>query len=494
MTRVAVAVLLLVSCTHARPPVEPFAARAEEYRQALNIPSLSIAIARGDELLLVRGGDTLYPIGSITKTFTATLMLQLAEQGRLDLDADVARFVDWQVDPAIRIRHVLSHTSGGVPGTRFSYSSRFNWLDNVVEAATKESFRKLMADQVLAPAGLTRTFPGEEGDAYPATLPGLAEPYRIENGNAVRSRYPPMALHSSSGLSSTVVDLVKYSNALDEQRLLSKNALERSYTPTTVTGSPGTAVAGPRTSRTLETAQPRNLPYGLGWYTQRVHGERVVWHTGWWPDAYSGLLVKVPSRKLTLVVLANTDGLASPQRGASNVLLYPLVNDFLRTFLGDSEELRGTKLVSEGRVSEAIRCCPAAIATINDDDRLVLFGDSADDAAQQLARDAGQRLMAAHPDDLEIRFNAALAYGRVRPTLRINGPEAEKAVALLEPVLASKEPLPRWMEGWSSYLVADAIAQTNPARAKSLAERAQKSGADTDGLQARITALLSGLR
>ena len=473
MTRaIAAAVLVLVSCTHARPPVDPLAARAEAFRQELKIPSLAIAIARGDEILLVREGDTLYPIGSITKTFTATLMLQLAEQGRLDLDKDVAQFVDWQVDPKIRIRHVLSHTSGGVPGTRFSYSSRFNWLDNVVEAATKESFRKLMQDQVLAPAGLTRTFPGEEGDAYPATLAGLAEPYKLdESGNAVRSKYPPMPLHSSSGLSSTVVDLVKYSNALDEHRLLPQSALERAYSPSAP-----------------------SFPYGLGWFTQVVNGERVVWHTGWWPDAYSGLLVKVPSRKLTLAVLANTDGLTAPQRGAANVLLYPLASDFLRTFLGDSEELRGARLVSEGRVGEAMRCCPAAIASIRDDARLSLFGDSADDAAQQLARDAAQRLMAAHPDDLEIRFNAALAYGRVRPTLRINGPEAENAVALLEPVLASKEALPRWMEGWASYLVADAIAERDPARARALAERAQKSGADTDGLQGRITALLSGLR
>lgn len=471
MTRLAIAALLFLSCTHARPPIEPFAARAEELRESLQIPSMSVAIARGDEVVFVRGGDVVYPIGSISKTFTATLMLQLAEQGRLDLDNDVARFVDWQVDPAIRIRHVLSHTSGGVPGTRCSYSSRFNWLDNVVESATKESFRKLMQDQVLAPAGLTRTFPGEEGDEYPATLPGLADPYRIENGNAVRSKYPPMALHSSSGLSSTVLDLVKYSNALDDHRLLSKSALERAWEPSAPT-----------------------LPYALGWFTQRVNGERVVWHTGWWPDAYSGLLVKVPSRKLTLVVLANTDGLASPQRGSSNVLLYPLANEFLRAFLGDSEVLRGTRLVSVGRIGEAMRCCRAAIATISDDDRLKLFGDSADDAGQQLARDAGQRLMAAHPDDLEIRFNAALAYGRVRPSLRINGPESEKAVALLEPVLASKESLPRWMEGWTSYLVADAIAEKHPARAKALAERAQKSGADTDGLQARVADLLARLR
>jgi CubicO group peptidase (beta-lactamase class C family) len=479
MRRLALASFLALACTHVRPPAEPFVARAEAFRNDLRIPSLSIAVARDGEILLARGlgdatPDTLYPIGSVTKTFTATLMLQLAEAGRLDLDKAVAGFVDWQVDPAIRIRHVLSHTSGGVPGTRFSYSSRFNWLDNVVEAATKESFRKLMTSQVLVPAGLTRTFPGEEGDAYPATLQGLAEPYRIdEKGNAVRSKYPPMPLHSSSGLSSTAVDLAKYSIALDEHRLLSPAALERAYTP-----------SGP------------SFPYGLGWYTQVVHGKRVVWHAGWWPDAYSALIVKVPARRLTLVALANTDGLSSPQRGAANVLLYPLANDFLRTFLigKETEELRGTRLMSEKNLREAIECCPAAIATLSDDDRLNLFGESADPLALQLARDAGSRLTAAFPDDLTIRFNAALAYGKVRPTFRINGPHADEAVALLEPILASKETLPGWMNAWTSYLVADAIAERDPARARQLAERAQKTGVDTDRLQSRVTDLLQRLR
>jgi len=447
--RYVLALLLLAGCRHARPsadPLDAFLQRTDAARAALHIPGLSVAVVRDGAVVLERGlgtssADTLYPIGSITKTFTATLMLQLAEEGRLDLDALVQPYVDWQVPPDVRIRHVLSHTSEGTPGTRFVYSSRFNWLDNVVEAATKENFRNLLVTRVIDAAGLKRTYPGEE---HPD---GHAEPHRIDGDQAVPSKLPPLGLHSSSGLSSTVGDLARYSIALDEGKLLSPAARERAWTP----------------------ADPR-FPYGLGWYTQTVAGERVVWHTSWWPDAFSGLLVKVPSRKLTLVLLANTDTLVSPQRGASNVLLYPIANDFLRTFLGD--------------VGEPV---------LSDDDRLSLYADSTDPAKRKLAAEAGARLAAAFPNDLGIQFNLGMAYGNVRPTLRINGPDAARALAVFDAIITSSAEKPKWMDAWSHYLVAEHIAPRDPARAKTLAQRALATGVDTDGLKARLETLLGGL-
>jgi CubicO group peptidase (beta-lactamase class C family) len=430
----ALAVLALASCRHARPSVDDFARRVDAKRAELRIPGLSVAVVHDGKLVLAKGfgtstADTLYPIGSITKTFTSTLMLQLAEEGKLDLDALVQPYVDWEVPADVRIRHVLSHTSEGVPGTRFVYSSRFNWLDNVVEAATKENFAELLDKRVLKRAALQRTIGGETG--------GLATPHRIdENGTVVESKLPPLGLHSSSGLSSTVTDLARYSIALDDGTLLSPAARERAWTP---------AYQG--------------FPYGLGWFTQTVAGERVVWHTSWWPDAFSGLLVKVPSRKLTLVLLANSDMLVSPQQGASNVLLYPVAGDFLRTYLGD--------------VGEPI---------LSDDDRLRLYKDRA----------AGERLVAAFPDDLNIQFNLGMLYGNVRPSLRINGPDAERALALFEGIATSTREKPKWMNAWSNYLVAEHIAQRDPAKAKIFAERALATGVDTDGLKARVEKLLGG--
>ena len=429
------AVVAVAGCRHTRPSLDEFAQRVEARRAELRIPGLSVAVVHGGRVVMARGfgtstADTLYPIGSITKTFTSTLMLQLAEEGKLDLDAPVQPYVDWQVPADVRIRHVLSHTSEGVPGTRYVYSTRFNWLDNVVEAAMKENFGELLSDRVLKPAALQRTIGGETG--------GLATPHRIdEHGAVVESKLPPLALHSSSGLSSTVTDLARYSIALDDGTLLSTSARERAWTP----AYPG-------------------FPYGLGWFTQTLAGERVVWHTSWWPDAFSGLLVKVPARGLTLVLLANSDMLVSPQQGASNVLLYPIAADFLRTWLGD---------VGEPVVSDA--------------DRMRLYGDRA----------AGEVLIAAFPEDLHIQFDLAMLYGNVRPALRINGPDAARALALFESIAVSTREKPKWMHAWSNYLVAEHIAAREPARAKTFAERALATGVDTDGLRGRVEKLLAGL-
>ena len=51
------------------------------------------------------------------------------------------------------------------------------------------------------------------------------------------------------------------------------------------------------------------LPYGLGWFVQELGGEPLLWHTGLWEGAYSALYLKVPGRHLTLILLANSEGL-----------------------------------------------------------------------------------------------------------------------------------------------------------------------------------------
>jgi CubicO group peptidase (beta-lactamase class C family) len=58
-------------------------------------------------------------------------------------------------------------------------------------------------------------------------------------------------------------------------------------------------------------AQP-GTPTGLGWFVQAYNGAHLVWHFGVAPGAYSSLILKVPSRNLTLILLANSDGLNQP--------------------------------------------------------------------------------------------------------------------------------------------------------------------------------------
>jgi hypothetical protein len=112
---------------------------------------------------------------------------------------------------------------------------------------------------------------------------------------------------------------------------------------------------------------------------------------------------------------------------------------------------------------------------------------------RSLGYEAGRRLVASFPDDLGIRFSLGMTYGRVRPGLRIGGPEADDAARVFNSILESDRAMPRWMEAWSSYLVAERIADREPARAKVLAERARATGVDTDGLRARVSELLRRL-
>jgi hypothetical protein len=79
------------------------------------------------------------------------------------------------------------------------------------------------------------------------------------------------------------------------------------------------------------TARGTQMPTGLGWFVQAHRGERIVWHFGHVPYAYSSLVVKVPSRRLTFILLANSDGLSAPfQLQSGNITRSLFATLFLR--------------------------------------------------------------------------------------------------------------------------------------------------------------------
>lgn len=83
-----------------------------------------------------------------------------------------------------------------------------------------------------------------------------------------------------------------------------------------------------------ENVRGRNLPYGLGWFIQAHEGVRLVWHYGYWPESFSSPHLKLPERKIALIVLANSDGLSAPfLLGAGDVTRSPFANSFLRIFV-----------------------------------------------------------------------------------------------------------------------------------------------------------------
>ncbi len=119
----------------------------------------------------------------------------------------------------------------------------------------------------------------------------LAQGYGLEEDEFVRRPRPERELAGGAGIVSTVEDLARYDVALDTGKLGSPALMKKLFTPSKAPDS-------------------SDLPYAYGWFVQKYRGETLYWHGGWDEEAgFSALLLKVPARHLTLILLANGEGL-----------------------------------------------------------------------------------------------------------------------------------------------------------------------------------------
>jgi uncharacterized protein (TIGR03437 family) len=293
-------------------------------RRQYRIPGLSAAIVKNQQIIWEKGygyadiangvaaqPDTPYLIASLTKTFTSMLLMHCVEQGSLNLDDPIRKYTAAIPEPGVTVRHVFTHTSESKPpGESYHYNgNRFGALGAVVDSCQGTPFRLALAKSILDRLDLLDTMPGKDtGNPSPSlaanfspealarysrTLQRLAKPYVIDNrGQAVLSNYPQNDVNAAAGIISTVRDLARYDEAIDQHLLLQPGTQEAAWT-------------NPINSR------GQVLPYALGWFVQRYAGQRVIWHYGYW-DTFSALILKIPDRQLTLLLLANSDGLSAP--------------------------------------------------------------------------------------------------------------------------------------------------------------------------------------
>ena len=166
-------------------------------------------------------------------------------------------------------------------------------------------------------------------------------PVRSAGGRATRSEYPRPSLSASTGIVSTVRDLARFDGALDDDVLLEADTRRRAW-----------EAAG-------------SAPTGLGWFVQRYNNERIVWHFGLSRDAYSALYIKVPGRKLTLILLANSDGLGAPYTLANGDVTVSLFAQlFLKLFLADDQGAGGGARCAADDVRLAVRRRGASVSSI----------------------------------------------------------------------------------------------------------------------------------
>jgi len=325
----AISVIVLVVCANPgaqltgdrEQRIALFTRYLEPLRIQAGIPGLSAAITANGRIIWEGGlgfadieakvaaaPHTPYPVASITKTFTSTLLLQCAEQGRLNLDAPIRTYTTAVPDANATVRQVLAMASDAAAGSTYRYDGdRFSALTPVVEACTGVSYRVALTRQILDRIGMSDSVAGHDLEAvtdaasaafdqamltrYRAVLARIAKPYVVRDGRPTLSEYPPKGINAAAGLVSTVRDLARYDAAIDAHVLTSSSTQLIAWTPFRLTSG-------------------RDGPYALGWFVQSTVAGRAVWHYGQWPT-FSSLMLKLPDRGVTLILLANSDGLSS---------------------------------------------------------------------------------------------------------------------------------------------------------------------------------------
>jgi CubicO group peptidase (beta-lactamase class C family) len=311
----------------------------------LGLPGFVAGVVRDGKLSLVQAEgfadlegrtpirqDHIFYVASLTKTFTAVMMMQYVQEKKILLDDYVLDYPflsvgftpDRLFDPNVKLKHVLSHTSEGKPGDNFVYSGgRYNFVYGVFEKlsgntnhyqACAQEFRK----RVEEPLGLTSTLAGYPADIKDPRIPRITTPYFLDSGHKAATRDSGASgattLFPATGLLSTVDDLSKYMIALDENVLLSSESYAHLTTPYTLNDG-------------------RLSPYGLGWSTQKVGSHTVHWHYGY-GDSYSALLVRLPEKKTSFIFLSNTGAASAPfLLGFGNLLTSPFAVAFLDSVL-----------------------------------------------------------------------------------------------------------------------------------------------------------------
>ncbi|WNM32195.1 serine hydrolase domain-containing protein [Streptomyces sp. Li-HN-5-11] len=270
---------------------------------------------------------TLFHVASVTKTFTATALMRLAAQGRVDLAAPVRRYVpelrlaDEDAAARVTVENLLNHTAGlewnlidtegqdgslaafvakmaglgmiAPPGTRASYSQAgYNLAGRVVEAVTGLGFEKAVAALVLEPLGLSNTF----FDLDEVMIRKFAVGHRRDDDGTLRPARPWRAFPAGArgnnpggGIVSSVGDLLRWArfHLGTGEGVLPAAALERMKRQTV-------ALRG----STLGDA------FGICWFLREVDGVRTIGHGGSGNGQFAELLI-VPERNFAVVCLAN---------------------------------------------------------------------------------------------------------------------------------------------------------------------------------------------
>ncbi|MDP4169972.1 MAG: serine hydrolase [Bacillota bacterium] len=285
----------------------------------------SILVAKGNQILYQRGFgyadiekgikntvDTVFPIASETKSFTAISILQLEQEGKLSINEPLSDFISgFSEGNKITLHNLLTHSSGikemlnvvdngkkaetkdvidalknqkldFEPGTKFHYSnSNYFILGYIIEKLSGMPYHEYVREHILKPAGMIHTsFLTEPTETIASGYKNMGKP----------SEYIDKSLNFALGdVVSTVGDMLKYNSAIQENKLLNKKETEKMQTGYIL-------VAG-------------STKYGYGWYiTEKPNRfqKKMIEHSGSLPG-YKAQFLRFPEDNISIIIMENNE-------------------------------------------------------------------------------------------------------------------------------------------------------------------------------------------
>jgi len=355
------------------------------------IPGVGIAIVKGDSVIYLKGfgvrelgkpdavtPNTLFAIGSNTKSFTSSAVGMLVDEGKMRWDDKVTKYLpgfqlfDPYVTREIMIRDVMSHRSGlGRRGDMLWIAAgydrpeilrRIRFLEpnsafrtemgyqNIMFLAAGEAagvasglgWDALITTRILQPLGMTRSTTTTRD--LPSRGPDVAAPHgmrdsamRVIPRRSLDNVAPAGSIYSSAEEMTHYVKFILGGGTYQGKQLLRAGSLAVIQTP---------HVSMPAPSGDTLTASTHFVGYGLGWVLQDYKGRKVAWHNGG-IDGYLSEMWTVPEEKLGIVVLTNADGHAF---GPS--VIYRILDQFLGAPVRDWSAIN-LKRAESGRTGQA---------------------------------------------------------------------------------------------------------------------------------------------
>lgn len=270
--------------------------------------------------------DMALRLGSITKQFTATGILMLAEEGKLSLDDDIRTYLpDFpSKGKKITIEHLLTHTSGIVsytskpgylvhmaqdftvaqmidsfkddplefePGSSYRYNnSGYLLLGAIIESVSGQPYAKFVEQRIFIPLGMTRTaYEGFERTQGPTAAGHTSADQGFGPARPLSMTQP----YAAGSLVSTVDDLARWDAAIGSGKLLKPASWQKAFTP-------------------YRLSNGNTANYGYGWQISTVKGVPMVGHGGG-INGFSTYAMRLPEQKVYVAVLTNSDsGPADP--------------------------------------------------------------------------------------------------------------------------------------------------------------------------------------